>query len=171
MAHETSENESGSGLLSKIVRVLAYPVSAGAGYWVARRRIYDSAYDNAKFHGVFGDEGKILRDGEMVDHYEALKQEGKKACEALQRGEMYDIVAATKDLHAGHAADVEKGLKSVGLGTLGKQWKFTNPHQKNMALLDGFAIAGISIGALLTMANSKTVSNLFSRDKDDGKSV
>jgi hypothetical protein len=160
------------GIVSKTLRVIAYPVSAFAGYWVAKQRIRDSAYENAKFHNAFGAKGEMVRRGEegVQKFHEKLKEIGTEAQKAIRDGTPFDIVEKVGHHHAAHKQDVEAGLKAVGLGPLYKRWKFNTPHQKNMAILDGVTIAGISIGALLTMADSKTLSHLFvSKDREKGK--
>jgi hypothetical protein len=153
------------GPVAKALGILAYPISAFTGFWVTRQSARSSVYDNAMFHDLTADLRNPL--------VEEAKAKGREAAATIKAGGKVDFYEMTKEMHQNFSKDIETRMEGATLGKLHKKWKFMMPHQKHKALIHGFTAAGISIGALLAMANSKTVSNLFlnDKDKDQGPSI
>ena len=165
MPHNANgDNFEKDGFLSKAIKVLTLPVAAISGYWVAARRVYVNAYDNAKDHGIFKD----LVNGERK---RGLDEIGKEALDAVAAHKEYDILAKSVPFHETHNAKVLERFKAVGLGTTAKRWKFLRVDQKQAAMIEFMTVAGIAVGALLTLANNKTISHAFSNNEPQETSV
>ena len=156
-----------TGILSKLLKVLTVPLAAGAGYWFGQTSIRDSAYDNAKTHGAFDDMNKdhFSYNGKSTgkNYHDTLSEVGSEALKAVKNEKTFDIVEKASHLHVEREAQVAKRLEQIGLGTLGKQWKFTSKYQRQQALMNAFTAAGITIGALLSIADTKMISQAFTR--------
>ncbi len=189
-----------SGLISKALRILAYPASAFAGYWFGKTKVRNSAYDNAKFNGafnkirgvveaecpVFDEKGEVIKGLYRVEerivrggHLDGLKQVGKMAEDVVaqefpvRKGkdvvELFDIHALTNFMHESHSGNVNDHMKKIGLGTLRKQWKHNSKYQQQEALMYGAAAMAVTIGAILSIANSKTFSKMLAHRRDDAE--
>jgi hypothetical protein len=159
MNEDTSQSNKPS-LLSRVLKVAAYPIAAVTGYWFTKTSIRGSVYDNVRNHQVLDD----LRDPVM----EEMRVRGRDAAQKAKRGEHVDFFKEVEAIHVNYAAKVDERLEKLTLGTLGQQWKFTQKHQKQQALMNGFTAAAITIGALLSIAHSKTISQTLNH-RDDVK--
>lgn len=165
---KTSEDESDTpGMLTRILKVAAYPIAVISGYWVTKVTVHNYAYDNAKFmKGV-----KSISE----PHRSALQAIGEEADAVIKNGGTYDLPAKVSPLFEKHTPAVAERLEKLGLGTLRKQWNFTSTYQQHQAVINGLTAAGIAIGSLLMIANSKTFSRMFSKQEknnsEDGPSV
>ncbi len=152
-------NGNPEGFVAKAIKVIAMPIAAASGYWVAARRIYVNAYDNAKEHGLFRD----LINGERKQGMERI---GAKAVAAAKAKTEYEILEESIPFHKVHTDKVLERFKDVGLGSTRKRWGFLRTDQKQAAIIEFMTVAGIAIGALLTVANNKTISHLFSNEQE-----
>lgn len=191
-----------SGLVSKALRIIAYPIAAATGYWFGSTKVRNNAYDNAKFNGafnkirgiveaecpVFDENGKVIEGLYRVEkrivrggHLDGLRQVGKMAEDVVagefpvRKGkdvvELFDIHALNGFMHKSHGGNVDDHMKKIGLGTLRKQWKHNSKYQQQEALMYGAAAMAVTIGAIFSIANSKTFSKLWvQRNKDTQES-
>ena len=58
----------------------------------------------------------------------------------------------------------DERMEKIGLDSFAKKWNYMAKANKQDAVLIGMTVFGVAIGALLTMSNSKTLNNLFSKD-------
>ncbi len=160
MAHgDNNGNSEGNGFLSKAIKILSLPIAAVSGYWVASRSIFNHTYANVKDHDILSD-----LTGKDTERHKKMTQIGKEAREAANSKTMYEITEKSVPLHADHYEKVLERFKYAGLGTTRKRWKFLRPDQKDAVLIEFMTVAGIAVGALLTLANNKTISHAFSSD-------
>jgi hypothetical protein len=143
---------------SKALKLLTYPVSALVGYKIMKSQIRDATYDNLKRYDAFED----IRPA----HHDQLH----KMIERFQKGEPVNILKETVRQQEKYQAQLTARFKELGLGTIEKQWEFIHKSQKQNVLLNGFTAAGITIGALLTMANSKSFVDVLDQSQENGAS-
>lgn len=155
MADDMQKSTDEVGWGSKALKLLGFPIAAISGYWSGSVSIRNSAYDNAKEHGLFDDFHSSSHD--------SMKNIGAKARQAISEGKPFDILTESVPLHTMRDAQIAERLEKVGLGNFEKQWKFTSRYQKQNALLNGLTVAGIAIGAIFSMAHSKAVQKLFTK--------
>jgi hypothetical protein len=158
---EPKRTSAETGFLSKALKVLAFPVAAVSGYWFAQTSIRNSAYDNAKFTGAVK--------GVSEPHRDALQKIGEKANAIIEKGKTFDLPKEVRPLFEEHAPLVTKRLEDLNLGTLRKQWGFTSKYQKQQAIMNGLTAAGIAIGAVLSIANMKSIQQAFNRQGTEPK--
>ena len=159
MAHNSENTPESDGFVSKAIKALTFPIAAVSGYWVAARRIYVNAYDNAKEHGLLKD----LVNGKRKEGLEAI---GREALAAVAANKQYNILEKSVPFHNAHNEKVLEHFKKIGLGTTGKRWQFLRGDQKQAAMIEFMTVAGIAVGALLTVANNKTISHLLGREQE-----
>jgi len=158
---QQSEEKENKAFFAKALEVAAYPLSAMAGYLFTKRSIHDSAYDNAKFMGAV--------DGVSAPHRKQLVKIGEQANSVVNAGKEFDLIAATAKEFIHHPGNVDKRMEQLGLGSLVKQWKFTSPYQKQKALMHGFGAVGVTIGAMLLVAESKIFNDFFTKKSNDNQ--
>jgi hypothetical protein len=174
MADKSNE----SSLLSKALKVVSLPVAAISGYIVTSINIRHSAYENAKDHGMFKDLSGSYKDAKgnevITPRQEAMHALGEKVMAAEKIGQRVDVLAESIPLHANYGKSFTKRMETAKLGSFVKQWRFTSPFQQQNALINGLTVAGVAIGAILSIANMKTIQHAFSSqdaEKSDGPSV
>lgn len=151
------EEEEVENIFSKMLKLVAYPVSAFSGYVFSKQIIRNATYDNLKYTGAFED----IRE----PHYKRLNDVTKR----FMNKEPVDVIGETGQLHEAFKSRLSERIEEMGLGTLKKQWEFIHTTQKQNAMLTGFTAAGISIGALLTMANNKLFTSTISEHMEANK--
>ena len=155
-AHAKKHTE--KGVIAKSLNVLAYPISAVIGYWFVRHDIHDGAYDAIKRdfpdrHDFIGQRSSLLKD----------------AFRRVDAGEKVDITQRMTEINREFSQEGDAALRSLGVDNMGKAWKFVHRGDHRKALMNGFTAAAIALGSLLTIANSKTVTDLFQRAEEEKK--
>jgi hypothetical protein len=138
-----------------VLKVLAYPVSALIGYAFAKPLIHDGVYDNLKRYHAFDD----IRASHHAKLHEMIRD--------FNGGKPVDVLNQTRSIKAAYESQLSDQFDRLGLGTLEKQWRFLDKTQQRNVLMTGFTAAGIGIGAMLTIANNKSVSALAQKKESE----
>lgn len=144
--------------LNRMLAVAAFPISALTGYWTASVTAHHASYNKAKGLGTFDDLSAIASSKGKADIQDALK--GEITTEEFGQR----VIKNTEAFRTPGFERMEKlGLQySHDLKTFKNKWNFMSLESRQTALLNGLAVSGITIGAVLSMANSKTLTNMFS---------
>jgi hypothetical protein len=147
-------------LFNRVLKMAAYPAAALSGFWATSVNVHNSAYNKAKALGAFDD---IL---------ETATTRSKSEVEARRKGQisLEEFSEKWPKSKLAFQEAAEARMKYMGLDSFKNKWKYMAKESKQEAVLVGLTVTGIAIGALLTIANSKTVGNLFGSEKDDSKS-
>jgi hypothetical protein len=150
------EHKEEPGALSKALKFIAYPVAAFTGFLSARTTIRSHAYDNVLRHEATKD----IHD----DVFVKMKEKGHWASDHIKAGKgSVDFIEETKAMHKTYEHAYETRMGELKLGSLWRRWKFNQPHQQQQVIINGLTVAGITLGAVLTMAHSKTLGRVFTR--------
>ena len=152
-AHKTES----SSPFTKALKILAYPISLGAGLWTARINTSDATYQRMKIDGGIDDLRNTLMAKRKEMTQKAVASLEHEGAETATR----EFIAASKVADKAYFKAIEDRYAKLGLSTFAEQWDFIHRSQRQDAIINGLTITGITIGALLTIANSKAVSNLF----------
>lgn len=150
--------------VNRIISIAAYPIAGISGIWVAANELHNAAYQKAK--GLDGNPhfGEIqkLYDGKYVDI-------AKKFEDGLLNTQQR--LTAEWAVKKEYSKAVGGKMKALGFGDgwgrmedLPNKWHSVNRGTKQSAIISGLTVAGVAIGALLTIANSKSLIEYFSQD-------
>ena len=138
----------------RVIKFLAYPFSLAAGLLVTHTSVRDSAYQKAKKRGGFCDIEETF--GNEHSHDLALRLN-----ERISKEEFLERSISNKVRHS-HA--VQEQMEKLGIAGFTSKWNYINRGNKQKAIIEGLTVGGIAIGAILTIANSKSLTQLFSKD-------
>lgn len=138
-AEEKNIHDHNKWTFNRILNIAAYPISLAAGLFYARDHVRQSSLDRFRRHGIstsdsWADIHKKMKSGEIVD----VKP---------------DIIKKTSD----YTKATEAIFKRSGLNSTLDHFKVLNPYGKADVLEKFGTVFGISLGALLLIANSKSV--------------
>jgi len=161
-----------SGFFAKALNVAAYPISGLLGLWTTANDVHYAAYVKLKTQKRA--DGKSIAFGDLEEKYGAQYAENgaKLVAGSIDAGEFLSKDLAIKELHSpqvgARMAAAGLGNEWLGLKKLPQKWQFIGRDGKQRAVISGLTIAGISIGALLTIANSKSLGSLLGgKEKED----
>jgi hypothetical protein len=154
----TDLEDSSPGLISKVLKIAAAPFAAAAGYWFGATRVRDSTYSRLKRRGlrVYSQHEPELT--KVFEDAKALHAAGDKTIDLAEKVAPLDKLVV---------ADMDAQMREFGLGTFRKRWNFIHKSQKQHALMEAFTAAGITLGAMFAIANSKTITHALQRTKAD----
>jgi hypothetical protein len=150
------KKEAPTPFISKVLKWAGYPLAAISGYLVARNSVREDAYDTAKRFGVFDD---------ILKEYKPINETNVKARLAgeITQEEFLARSAMTK---TGYSKAASERLEHMGIGEFPEMWNYIRRGSKQRAVIEGMTVAGIAIGAWLTIANSKPFASLFAKDDE-----
>jgi len=156
----TPENREEDGIVSKILRVIAFPVAAMTGFFAARTSVHNSAYNQAKMLGAFDDILSEATPKSRADIQELVNHTIDTA-EYLKR---------SAKIKSAYQAVGDVRMKELGLSNFVRKWKYMAKADQQVVTRAGLAAAGVTLGALLSIADSKLFTRLFSsHSKKDSK--
>lgn len=187
---ELSQNDS---WLRKTLKVVMFPVAGISGYWVAAQSVYNSAYNNAKDHGLFNtpskekveeyrrtDKRPSVNDkqpegvdrlvGERGQRLNRLAGNARNIVESIVMGEPADIITGASQINKEVDAKVAERMKAAGLGSTRKRWKYLRNDQKHAAAAEFMTIAGIAaagIGAVLSLTENRRLAKLIDKQEEE----
>jgi hypothetical protein len=192
-----AEKEQPDSLLSKTLRILAYPVGVGLGLWTARTNISDAAYDQMKKFGAFKDPLKLIEDSGKksgidnshktdYDKIKAAKNAGEKFPSHIQTESGQKLEKVFLDGLVNNDAKKNEGLidrvvearkhsfeeiaarkKMLNLDTVGKEWKLMHRSQKQTAIINALTVGAVTLGAMLAAGNLKVFRNASFKKDED----
>lgn len=144
-------------LFSKLLSWAAYPASAVAGLWTAKKNVEDGVYERLKIDGGLDDirapllaERKAMTEG-------AVKNILAEQISQVQQSFLPDSLSKDK----GYFQKVEQRIRDLGLEPIGKQWKFVHRSHRQNAVINGIFMSSVTLGAMLGIADSKTLEHLL----------
>jgi hypothetical protein len=146
-------------VLNKALKIAAIPIGALTGFWTASTTAHDNAYNTALRGGAFDDLIAKTKPKRQAD-VEALLNGSIGTEEYWQR--------ALKNKADWHAVGFPR-MKKLGLTNFWRKWRYMSLDGKPAVIQQGLTISGITIGALLSIANSKLLNDLFFGSKDSEK--
>ncbi len=151
------QQQNPDGIINKVLKVAAYPVSGFIGWWVSRNQIRHYTFEKLNDRGGLSD---VIDD---VEHGDAkLKEITLEAVKKIkQPGVMVDLGKEGRPVEKRYTAAIRERFERLGLNTVGKQSEYIYKPQFHKALLEGFTALSISLGAMLILANSKSLSKAF----------
>jgi hypothetical protein len=151
------EKQENPTTFNKIMKAVGYPVAAISGLWATKVSVHNNAYNTAKKLGAFDD---IL---------EKTTPESRSQIKDLINNAIPTEEYITKSLQskAAYQAAADERLELMGLNTFKNKWDYMAKASKQDAVLIGLTVSGIAIGAWLSIANNKSLSNLFSNGKEN----
>jgi len=162
------ETEDNPHIFNKILKVVAYPVAAISGLWVAGREVHNGVYQKASSvegNPIFGDIRSQFK-----------PQYTKNAEEAVSGAISKEVFLANEfAIKTEHSRAIGERLEKIGFSNRNQgfgfknfaaKWKYVNNGTKQSAIIQGLTVSGIAIGAMLTIANSKSIIDYFAKDKD-----
>jgi hypothetical protein len=162
------------GIISKILKVASIPAGAATGYYFGAASISDSTYNRLKRNGVMSvklDGGEVpisIKSMEPVN--KAYKNVVKHISDNNHEQAAKILTETIPELDKVVVKEINQHMKTVGLGPIWKKWKHVHTSDRNRALLDAFTAAGITIGAILAVSNSRTLSAMFTgNDKETSR--
>lgn len=161
MIAKVPDKEQEPGLVSKALKVLAYPIAALAGYWITRNQIRHSEFTKLK-------EEKELRD--ITDPYKKAKLViNKKIKEAPTKEAKKTFQKEAAELSRDYTNNIRKRFEELGVDTMHAQLKDIYKPQFHKALLEGFTGASIVLIGILSLADSKALTHLFNKEEKDSQ--
>jgi len=146
-AHEKSSS------FNRILGIAAYPISAVAGLVQGRLHIRQKAYETFKRIGTWENEiketrEKVIKEMSLIDS--GVKNDIKK-----------EIIEDRNDF----TKAVGKHFKKMGYKHFWDMYGPLAPHEKAQVWEKGMTVFGVTLGVLLTVANSKSLISLIN-EKD-----
>ena len=147
-------------LIDQVLKAVSIPVAMFSGFFVLQRRVNKNAYDVAKSHGAFDKE---------------MHETSEKARLNLQQGISGEITAkefqkTARKLRRNYSESVKKTMQKLELDDFPKVWHHISKDAREKAIIEGMTVAGIAVGALLTIADNRWLSGQLKRDDKDEKS-
>ncbi len=152
---EDKEKTLGAGAL---LNAAAYPVSGAVGAYVAGKDIYDSSYETLREPMFSKQRADLMKKIEELATNSDGSPNPNAKDEVVKMREQYDK-SRTEFFKARGWRDIRDHFKTLPFS------------KKNRMAIDALTAAGVTLGALLLVANSKNVFNdLFGKGEDNGKS-
>ena len=131
----------------KALNVAAYPIAAAAGGVFLKSTVDDKLYDNLK---------SLNQLPELAEHKTAFRsaQMGEQAAENLTK------------FHKEFSKIYDEKLHKLGFTNFTKRFNGLHSNQKFDALIHGATAVGVTLGVVLTIANSKFLDKFNHKDKD-----
>ena len=148
-----TENQENPNAFSRALKVIAYPFALVAGFWATNVRVHNSAYNVAR----------TLKGFEDILGQETPKSEKEMAQRIAGELEKDEFFSRAINNRLSYTKAATERMEHLGLDSFYKKWRYIAEESKQVAIIEGLTISGIAIGALLTMANSKRLTTLFSR--------
>lgn len=167
-------------LLDKTIRALVYPIAIIPGAWVARASIRDGIYKNYSKNGGFADmQAQYSTDFQAITGVDPSQFRRGKV--ATLSSEFKHVPKETKKQVAELDKKFFKDVKTRfaerwNMNGMMDYWENLHLNQKINTATLAITVTGVTIGTLLTMANSKLISKLHLRrphqgiDEKDGPS-
>jgi hypothetical protein len=157
--HKPDEKETGSSA-GKILNIAAYPIAAASGFMVGKTHIYQESYGTHDRKGAFDTIKKefMAEYNNILDNKNLTPNEKKLA-----------FYRNRSDFNQARTAKLEE----MGFKNTWDHYRYSiASHARNNALISGFTIAGIALGVMLMVSNSKNIfGSLYDKDdKDNGVS-
>jgi hypothetical protein len=142
---------------SKLLSWMAYPASAIAGLWTAHVNIGDAVYDRLKTDHALDD----LRSN-LLQERRGLSEAAAKECTTGKPGDHCRSYAERCiETDRRYFPKIEQRLRELELDTFGKQWKFVHRSHRQNAVMNGMFMSSVVLGAMLGIADSKTIAHLL----------
>lgn len=129
------------------LNILAYPVSAFSGFLVWKNHVYQESLGTRERKGDFKDLQEKSKEEYAVINNEI--KTNKSLSDLEKREKQYQ-----------HRINYDKGreaiLKEKGFTNIFHHYKGIASHARDNALISGLTIFGVSLGAMLMVANSKS---------------
>lgn len=145
-----------TSLLEKAVRLFAFPIAGISGLWAGHVSLRSSTKNTAKDFGVFA---RIDKERIPVSTATTMKRLAGETSVA-------EFLAEDAANKAEYTRQVGVELEKLGLNKTANQWKYVSQISKQRAVIEGMTVAGIAVGALLTITESKLLSRMFTHNKD-----
>lgn len=152
MADKNKSSEEEKQAFGKVANVAAYPVAAGAGAYA-----FTSVVDSELRKNLI----KIGALDELDTHLEKFKDN------RIEKAKYIDTAKDMIDFHKERTEIFKKAQVENGYDSILKKYNVgLHEQQKLKAIRSGISVTGITLGIILTIANSKSLmSRLF--DSDD----
>ncbi len=149
--------------VARFLRIAAYPISLFSGLWVLKNDVHDMTYENLKRYGAFDKILKVMQPRNSSNVQARVNDEITKEV-FLERA-----FGANGTKHE-YSKQVADQMEHMGLGggwsNFRQQWQYIRKGGQRSAVINALTVTGITIGAILTIANTKTIRELFSKDPD-----
>jgi len=151
---DRSENQPNP--FSNTLKMMAYPLSVAIGWYYGHVTIRNKTYDRIKRYGGFDD---ILPN--HVKNMEELVR---------PHGELRNITHEFAPLHGEFTGKISQRMRELGFKNTHDYMKGLHHNEKLEAALTAFTAAGITLGVILSIADSKTMLNMMNpEEKEQGK--
>ena len=156
-----AENKESKRGFSGWLNILAAPISAAVGLLYARNHSRQASLDRHKRHGMLDEEYKIV-------NADWKKAEGSVLAEISKHGEG-DMKPELKTANKNFTKNVNTYFEKRGFKNWVDHFRGLSPQGKTDILEKTAAVTVVTLGALLTIANSKSIFGSKSEDaKDSG---
>ncbi len=131
---------------NKVANVLAYPISAGFGYYAFNYTVNNQLFDHLK----------------KMDATPTLQQKTIDFRAEVKASAFKDLPNRMKAYHASWSDTYKTRLEELGFDSIGSKLKGIHPDQRSEAVVLAFTAATIALGVGLTIANgNRFFDNLF----------
>lgn len=163
MEKNGKHNGEPDNILSKVLKIAAYPLGAFTGWWVTRNQVRHYTFQKLKVRGGLDDIIATHEEGQ-------LNREMSEALSHIRNSDsVYDLTTKNRPLEKEYTEAIRERMKKLGLDGIKNQSEFIYKPQFHKALIEGVTAATIAIGALLIIANSKSLARAFNDITDKEK--
>ncbi len=157
-----AENKESKRGIGGWLNILAYPASLVSGFFVWKNHVYQESLGTRERKGDFDELQKKSK-----EEYAVINEEIKT------NRSLSDLEKREKQYQ--HRINYDKGreaiLKEKGFTNIFHHYKGIASHARDNALISGLTIFGVSLGAMLMVANSKSfLGGKNEENKDSGVS-
>ena len=156
--------------INKILQVAAYPISALSGFWAAHWRVHGDTYNNLKRFDAFKDIHQEGVPGGLDMRNRKNVQDRILHPETHSVEKFLEISKLTK---SEYSQKVSARMEQYGLGggmtNFKRKWEYINSPAKLEATLVGLTVTGVALGAMLTVANGKSLFEIMSGNAEEEK--
>lgn len=143
--------------LQRGLELLAFPVAGISGFWAVYNSIRSSVKNTAKEFGLFDKLDAELKPNSIKTHTTPIGSTFPKE----------QFIREDRVNHKVYTKGVANILEERGLGPLNfkTRWDYVSSIAHQHALVDGMTVAGVAVGAILTIADNKWLMSHFGGDK------
>jgi len=147
------EGDSSKGETSSALTLLSYPVGLVTGFQAAKTWIGMGSYKNLAKQELFGD----VQQNRTAQYRDAVQKQAA--------GQVVDMPAEARRIEQEYHEAVGRKFETLGYRGIGDHWKGLQRRQRVESVMIGATVAGVTIGALLTiLRNSHWLSSLLGGD-------
>lgn len=144
-------------MVQKLLKVAAIPIALASGYWATKTELRAATNRLGTAEGMFDDIDAANRSAKNPLIKARINNE-------ISREEYLEKTTA---IRLRYRAAIDDRMQHMGQETFLEKLRYVKRSAAQKAIIDGLTVSGVALGVLLTLADSKSLTELLSPKASD----